>query len=261
MSDLKIHNYPSPNFNNRITGCKIDKLVIHYTHATGEMALRKLCEPELFNPPRKVSAHYFINAEGEIYSLVPEEKNAWHAGIAYWENTEKINSTSIGIELENSGETPFSDKQMDALIALSKDILSRHNIPSYNVIGHSDVAPERKEDPGIFFDWKKLADHGIGLWPESNEELKQKVWDGNILSLQEKLNDYGYNISESGEMDEGTEKAILAWQRHFRPQGCNGLWDNECETKLESLLQQKHTVKKESFARRFKSENRGFVRG
>lgn len=229
-----IDDHPSPNHSARSADCSIDKLVLHYTEEPLDVALDKLCDPEA-----EVSAHYLVAADGRIFSLVPEERNAWHAGKAHWRGSEKVNSSSIGIELDNPGDAPFPPAQMEALAALSHDILSRHDIPAYNVVGHSDVAPGRKNDPGTHFDWKRLAEQGIGHWPE---QTAPKEWDGDVERLQHRLAKYGYGVPQTGELCEATQACIDAFQQHFRPEKCDGRWDAECEGKLDSLLEKTRTA-------------------
>lgn len=210
---------PSPNFEPRPEGAVIDMLVLHYTGMTSaSAALDRLCDPEA-----KVSSHYLIDEDGSVYSLVPEEMRAWHAGLSSWRGQTDVNSRSIGIELVNPGHEfgyrPFPKAQMDALIPLARSILSAHPIPPRNVVGHSDVAPARKDDPGELFDWKELAAEGIGLWPEPAEAEAPAIG----------LADYGYDVSDM-------EKAAIAFQRHFRPANLDGVFDQECRRLLLSLL-------------------------
>jgi len=156
---------PSPNHNERPTGTAINMLVLHYTGMKScEAALGRLCDENA-----QVSAHYLIDEDGTLYHLVDESRRAWHAGVSSWRGITDVNAHSIGIELVNPGHEhgyrDFPEVQMVALIDLCKDVLSRHAIPAQNVVGHSDVAPERKQDPGELFDWQRLASNGIGMWP------------------------------------------------------------------------------------------------
>ncbi len=158
----QVTDHPSPNFGPRPDGIVIDMLVIHYTGMpSGAAALRRLCDPVA-----EVSAHYLIEEDGRLFRLVGEAERAWHAGVASWRGESNINDRSIGIELVNPGHDygyrPFPAAQMAALIALAGDILTRHPILTRNVVGHSDVAPSRKQDPGELFDWHALAAAGIG---------------------------------------------------------------------------------------------------
>ncbi|MGE5502381.1 MAG: N-acetylmuramoyl-L-alanine amidase, partial [Ignavibacteriales bacterium] len=156
---------PSPNFDARTA--PPDMIVLHYTGMpTGEVALERMCDPQA-----KVSAHYMVEEDGRIFSLVPEERRAWHAGKAFWKGATDINAVSVGIEIVNPGHElgyrPFPDDQIAAVIDLIADIRSRWTIPDGRILAHSDVAPERKEDPGELFPWKRLAEAGHGLWVES----------------------------------------------------------------------------------------------
>ena len=156
---------PSPNHDARPAGKPIDILLLHYTGMRdAEAALRRLTDPAA-----KVSSHYLIDEDGATYRLVDEGRRAWHAGVSYWGGERDINGVSIGIELVNPGHEfgyrPFPQPQMEALVELGRAILARHPIPPARVLGHSDVAPTRKTDPGELFDWRALAEAGIGLWP------------------------------------------------------------------------------------------------
>src|SRR6185437_14636545 len=160
---------PSPNQDDRGVA-KVDMLVLHYTGMpSAEAALNRLCDPTA-----KVSAHYAIDEEGTIYAMVPEDRRAWHAGISYWAGGRDINARSIGIELVNPGHEfgyrAFAEPQIASLITLCRDILARHAIPAWRVLGHSDVAPMRKDDPGELFPWARLAEAGIGLWPTKGND-------------------------------------------------------------------------------------------
>ena len=157
--------HASPNFDVRKTS--IDMLLVHYTGMkTAEDSLARLCDGAGDN---RVSAHYLIEEDGRIHRLVQEEDRAWHAGVSYWAGERDINSRSIGIELQNPGWEydyhAFPEPQMKAFLDLAKDIVARHHISPFRVLGHSDVAPTRKQDPGELFDWRRLAEAGIGLWP------------------------------------------------------------------------------------------------
>jgi N-acetylmuramoyl-L-alanine amidase len=210
---------PSPNHDSR-DGAAIDMLVLHYTGmANGEAALSRLTDPAA-----KVSAHYTIGEDGTVYAMVPEDRRAWHAGVSHWAGAANINSRSIGIELIHPGHEfgyrAFADAQIAALTTLCHSILMRHPIPSARVLGHSDVAPARKDDPGELFPWKRLADAGIGLWPvRASSNLEAAA-----------LARFGYDP------DAPLDKLVTAFQRHFRPNLLNGLWDTECAELLHGLL-------------------------
>jgi N-acetylmuramoyl-L-alanine amidase len=179
--------------------------------------------------------------------MVDEHFRAWHAGRSHWRGMDQVNNRSIGIELENPGHEfgyiPFTEGQMASLLVLSKELMSRYPIEPRNIIGHSDVAPERKEDPGELFDWEWLARRGVGLWPELPamvpEPLFQKGDSGvSVLSMQERLEEYGYNINVSGQFDEQSEFVIRAFQRHFGLKGSeiDGIWNTRLDEVLSGLL-------------------------
>lgn len=196
---MHIIQQPSPNFDTRPANLNIDMLVLHYTGMkTGKEALDRLCDPEA-----EVSAHYLIEEDGQVFQLVDEQHRAWHAGVSYWRGQTNINARSIGIEIVNPGHEwgyrPFPDVQIQSVTQLCKGILDRHPIEARNVVGHSDVAPSRKEDPGELFPWQKLAQDGIGLWPFPVETF------GDDLSA------FGYDCRDQ-------IKAIEAFRRHFRPE-------------------------------------------
>jgi N-acetylmuramoyl-L-alanine amidase len=218
---------PSPNHDDR-DGHAIDMLVLHYTGMrNSDDARHKLCNPD---SAKKVSAHYLVDEDGTVYRLVPDERRAWHAGVSYWRGNININQRSIGIEIVNPGHEfgyrLFPEGQMVSVAELCLDILTRHAIPARNVVGHSDVAPERKQDPGELFDWRWLAEQGIGLWPAVNSAIQVQAA---MQNPESSLSSYGYECSNP-------EASITAFQRHFRPKLLNGLWDEECARLLGSLL-------------------------
>jgi N-acetylmuramoyl-L-alanine amidase len=229
---------PSPNFD--VRDCAIDMLVLHYTAMeTATAALDWLCNPE-----SKVSTHYLIDEAGKVFRLVTEDQRAWHAGVANWFEETNINARSIGIELHNPGpelgDPPFEEAQMVALIDLVREIIARHDIAATRVLGHSDVAPIRKRDPGEKFDWARLADAGIGFWPDHTGAADQKVdprSNGDEVSaLQSMLGAYGYGVTRSGKYDDETKAVVTAFQRHFRPANVDGIADGETLGILEALL-------------------------
>lgn len=205
---------PSPNFNGRPEGAPIDMLVIHYTGMpeTND-ALDRLCDPAA-----EVSAHYLIDEDGAVHVLVPEERRAWHAGVSFWRGATDINGRSIGIELSNPGHDfgyrPFPEAQMAALIGLAGDIVTRHSIPARNVVGHSDIAPRRKIDPGELFDWRRLAAAGVGLWPDG--AAGEGRGDGPAALLAA----IGYET-------EDLAATLSAFQRRYRPARFDGTADAE----------------------------------
>jgi N-acetylmuramoyl-L-alanine amidase len=155
-------NHKSPNFDDRAKGEKVEIIVVHYTAMEStEAVLEKFADTA-----SKVSSHYLIGENGDIYQMVDESKRAWHAGISSWNGKDDVNSRSIGIEISNRNGEPYTKEQLFALTILIKDIQSRHDVLPENIVGHSDVAPNRKQDPGEHFPWQKLARHDIGRWPK-----------------------------------------------------------------------------------------------
>ena len=203
----------SPNFSSR-DNAPVSLLVLHYTGMqTGSAAISRLCEEAA-----KVSAHYVVEENGGICQLVEEKNTAWHAGVSFWRGHQNVNNISIGIEIVNPGHEwgyrPFPKIQTEAVAELCADIIRRHAIAARNVVAHSDIAPERKEDPGELFDWAFLASIGVGLWPNPGGQKTPSV---NILRLgdagqgvgilQKQLADYGYKIPQNGLFDEATATA------------------------------------------------------
>jgi N-acetylmuramoyl-L-alanine amidase len=199
------HSFSSPNYSDRLAK-QIDCIILHYTEMTFNDALQKLCEPLA-----EVSAHYLIKEDGEIFQLVKDEYRAWHAGKSYWAGRDNINDCSIGIELDNLGDVPFKEQQMRSSIDLCKYLSLQYNIPPQNILGHSDIAPSRKVDPGIFFDWQRLATEGLGIWP--NKIIPSAPL--SCVTIQEKLQKIGYQIKITGRWDEQTAAVSRAFQFHF----------------------------------------------
>jgi N-acetylmuramoyl-L-alanine amidase len=215
----------SPNHGPRRAGAEIDMLVLHYTGMDSTAAaLDRLCDPAC-----EVSAHYVIEENGVIWRLVPEDRRAWHAGSSFWAGETDINSRAIGIELVNPGHGPdyrfFPEAQMAALEVLCRDIVGRHPIAPHRIVGHSDIAPGRKRDPGELFDWRRLASAGIGLWPEEG---------GSTLLGQTNFDDL---MRRFGYADSSLE-AIIAFQRHFHPTSLTGIADDETRARLAALVTQ-----------------------
>jgi N-acetylmuramoyl-L-alanine amidase len=231
----------SPNVEPRKDGKTADILLIHYTGmATAAAACAWLC-----NPQSKVSCHYLVDEHGKIVQMVGEELRAWHAGASYWKGETDINSRSIGIEIHNRGHlldyTEFPDAQMEAVIALSRDIVQRNGIRPERVLAHSDVAPARKTDPGEKFDWKRLSQSGIGLWVEpaplrDGEALIAGNTGEVVASLQTELARYGYGINVNSVFDAETETVVRAFQRHFRQERVDGRVDRSTIETLRRLL-------------------------
>jgi N-acetylmuramoyl-L-alanine amidase len=227
---LKIVECPSPNHDER--PAPPDILLMHYTGMeTADAAIARLTSAEA-----KVSAHYTVCRDGAVFRHVPEERRAWHAGVSWWHGERNVNARSIGIEIVNPGHEfgyiPFTDEQMAAVIELSHGILSRHAIPPERVIGHSDVAPSRKEDPGELFPWQHLAANGIGVWPKTAKVSGTGPFDDAHVAAN--LKRYGYGVAP--DMDVPLAKVITAFQRHFRQSKIDGVWDGECEAALAALL-------------------------
>ncbi len=235
--------YTSPNHDARPAGAEISVLVLHYTGMeSAEAALTRLCDPEA-----KVSAHYVVDEDGTTHVLVEESARAWHAGKSNWRGYEGVNDISIGIELVNPGHEfgyrPFPEAQMQALITLCQQILARHPIPPRNVVAHADIAPDRKEDPGELFEWRRLAQQGIGLWAEGDMKPPERMFQPEASSeevrhLQHKLSDYGYPLPITGVYDAQTISVIKAFQRHFSAgrYTINGIWDTGLDAILSRLL-------------------------
>lgn len=215
---------PSPNFDER--ALPVTMLVLHYT---GMMDAASAIE-RLTNPEVKVSSHYVVAEDGQVLALVDEEKRAWHAGRSFWRGVTDINSASIGIELVNPGHEwgyrPFPEAQMEALIPLVADIIDRHGIQPANVVGHSDIAPQRKADPGELFDWERLARLRLAT-ARPRRNLADPHWTpgGFLLALER----YGYDVADG-------PAAVQAFQRRFRPETIDGIADGECRAILLALL-------------------------
>ena len=229
---------PSPNFDARVR--PPDMIVLHYTGMpTGEAALAKMCDPDA-----KVSAHYMVEEDGRIFSLVPEERRAWHAGKSFWKGETNINAVSVGIEIVNPGHEfgyrAFPDAQVAALIDLIADVRSRWTIPDARILGHADVAPDRKEDPGELFPWKQLAEAGHGLWVESGAAPGAALAEGEeglgVLALQAGLTRLGYDCAPSGKFDTATTAIVRAFQRHWLQTRFDGVADGETRARLVGLL-------------------------
>jgi N-acetylmuramoyl-L-alanine amidase len=223
----------SPNHNERPAEA-VSLLVIHYTGMPNEnAALEWLCNAE-----SKVSAHYFITESGEICQLVEEDRRAWHAGVSHWAGRDNINDVSIGIELVNKGHewgySSFPEAQINALIWLAKDIMWRHEVTAQAVVGHSDIAPLRKQDPGELFPWEVLAKENIGLWHDINDDGLNSIPLPLSAAAKRQLKAFGYGIDE---MDEAQQRAVItAFQRRFRSSLINGEWDTACQQRLDALI-------------------------
>jgi N-acetylmuramoyl-L-alanine amidase len=214
----------SPNWNER--RLPVSMVVLHYTGMqTADEALARMCDPAA-----EVSAHYMIDEDGTVISLVREDKRAWHAGQSYWRGVTDINSASVGIELVNPGHDwgyrPFPEPQMDALMPLLADIMDRHDIPRANVVGHSDIAPARKQDPGEYFDWQRLGELGLAL---EIPRAKMNLFYDNPGAFYLALERFGYDISDG-------RAVVRAFQRRWRPEIIDGEIDGEIGGILFELL-------------------------
>ena len=223
----------SPNFGERRGGAPVDMLVLHYTGCpSAESALLWMCSPD-----SQVSAHY----------LVDEAARAWHAGAAFWAGETDVNSRSVGIEIQNPGHLecplpPYPDAQMEAVVALCRDIMARHGISPLRVVGHSDVAPARKTDPGEHFPWRRLAEEGLAFMvePVPPDVSRPLLCPGDagegVSRLQAGLARIGYGVEETGVFDGMTEAVVRAFQRRFRPLKVDGVADASTMATLERVL-------------------------
>jgi len=221
---MTIIDMPSPNFDERTL--PVTMIVLHYTGMIdGAAAIERLCDPEA-----KVSAHYVVEEDGRVFRLVPEEKRAWHAGKSHWRGITDVNSASVGIEIVNPGHDhgyrDFPDVQVEAVIRLVADIKERHGIGRGDIVGHSDIAPRRKRDPGELFPWRRLARLRLAL-PRPTRNLMDPMWSeaGFLLALER----FGYDVEDK-------MAAIMAFQRRFRPELVDGEVDAECRMILLALL-------------------------
>ncbi len=216
MNDLAVLDQPSPNIDARDGG--IDMLVLHYTGMrSAAAAIERLCDPEA-----KVSAHYVIEEDGTLHRLVREEDRAWHAGVSEWGGIPLCNDCSIGVEIVNPGHEwgyrPFPEAQMQALETLAAGIMTRWSIPPERVLGHSDIAPCRKEDPGELFDWPRLARAGLAVWPKAAEDREPGRFldPEGVIGLSRAMATIGYDMRDFG-------KALTAFRRRFRPDALEGV--------------------------------------
>jgi N-acetylmuramoyl-L-alanine amidase len=235
---MRLIDAPSPNFDARTR--PPDMVVLHYTGmATGEAALERLRDPAA-----KVSAHYMIETDGRVFALVPEARRAWHAGVSYWQGERDVNGVSIGVELVNPGHDfdypPFPKAQIAALVGLLGEVRERWTIPDARILGHSDVAPARKQDPGERFPWQDLAEAGHGLWvgalPSPGPPLALGDTGAGVAALQAGLSRLGYDCPPAGAFDADTALVVAAFQRHWRPMRVDGIADGETRARLVRLL-------------------------
>jgi N-acetylmuramoyl-L-alanine amidase len=243
-SGLAIRERPSPNHDSRGEAAgtlgggppRSDMLVLHYTGMqSAAAALDRLCDPAA-----KVSSHYVVEEDGVVWRLAPEERRAWHAGVSYWMGESGLNTVSIGIEIVNPGHEwgyrAFPEAQMQAVEALCRDIVARRRVPAHRIVGHFDIAPTRKADPGELFDWPRLARAGIGLWPEPDPGLRRRRGRGvGIVERARALSDLariGYEVVPGNEAP-----PLAAFQRRFRPERWDGRLDGETSGRLAEAAQ------------------------
>ena len=235
---LNLTNYYSPNFNTKKRPKKTIKfIIIHYTGMKKELAaINKLCSSK-----SKVSSHYFIKNNGNILNLVPDLYEAWHAGLSDWKNYKSLNKYSIGVEINNPGHDHgyinFKSKQINSLKKLLKDLISKYKIRTCNVLGHSDIAPNRKKDPGEKFPWKILAKSKVCSWHTLNEK-KIKIYRNKKISKKEEkiLIKNLYKIGYTKKKQKNSSLLIKAFQRKFRQQLVNGKTDRECLLISKNLI-------------------------
>jgi N-acetylmuramoyl-L-alanine amidase len=255
MSALRIIDRPSPNFDTRTRA--IDLVVLHYTGMQDdETALARLTDPAPVAgkypgpwqsddiapdaPLPRVSTHYVVDEAGGVFRLVDEEVRAWHAGVSSWRGEGDVNSRAIGIEIVNGGHDfglpDFPDAQIEAVIALVRDILERRHLKPASVVAHSDIAPERKLDPGEKFPWKRLAAAGVSIWPK---QMASGVSETDaVIGLQERLARIGYAVQATGAVDPATKAALAAFQRRFRPARIDGAADEETLALVKALARE-----------------------
>ena len=225
---VQIRELPSPNQDARPDGVPIDTLILHYTGMqTAQAAIDRLRDPAAH-----VSSHYVVDEDGTVLRLVPELQRAYHAGVSHWRGNTELNGRSIGIEIVNPGHEwgyrDFPVLQLAAVCDLCLEILSRHHIPARNIVAHSDVAPDRKEDPGEKFDWEGLARNGVGLWPDDVPDLGTggPVRDpARLRDVRRVLGEIGYRVAPEGPLDPALATVLRAFQRHWRPEAVTGQAD------------------------------------
>jgi N-acetylmuramoyl-L-alanine amidase len=224
---------------------RVQYLVIHYTQGDFPRSLKTLTEGG-------VSSHYLVNdSPPTVYRLVDESRRAWHAGLSSWHGQTQLNAASIGIEIVNGGyrETPagrewidYPPAQIDAVVALVKQIVRDHQIRPDRIVGHSDIAPQRKVDPGPRFPWKRLADEGLIPWPDAAKVAERKVEYDRALPdvewFQRRLQQHGYAVPQNAELDEPTRRVVAAFQMRYRPDRCDGTPDAETAALLDVLTSQ-----------------------
>lgn len=259
---MQITPYPSPNFDER--GRAIDLLILHYTGmGDGPIALQRLCDPdpraggyafpweEVTDPDAKigrVSTHYVVQEDGSVLALVEEAKRAWHAGAGEWAGAAELNARSIGIEIVNGGHDfglpDYPEAQVNAVTALVADIAKRNRLGPHQVLGHSDVAPMRKADPGEKFPWGRFAEAGLALAPSGEfashggEALERGDRGPDVKALQQRLRDIGYALDADAIFGPITEAVTRAFQRRYRIARIDGVADAETRALIEDIARQ-----------------------
>lgn len=232
---------PSANYGDRRNDRVPDLIVLHYTG----FADTKTAIARLTTAGTEISAHYIVQEDGKIIQCVPESRRAWHAGASSWAGESDVNSASIGIEIVNGGHDrglpPYPLRQIAAVIALSRGIMIRRNIPRHRVVGHSDIAPGRKQDPGEHFPWQLLADSGVGYYVSpvkivAGPTLAVGSTGSEVRALQEGLVQLGYDLPITGQYDFPTLEVVTAFQRHYRPALFDGIADRSTVSTLRTLL-------------------------
>lgn len=213
---LVLIDHPSPNFDDRAGGQKPEILVLHFTGMKDTAsALGRLCDPQ-----SKVSSHYLVDEEGKVYCLVDESKRAWHAGVSFWNGVRDVNGHSIGIEISNRDGKPYTPAQLRAVTALCRDVIRRHGIRPQDIVGHSDIAPDRKEDPGAHFPWKDLSAAGVGKWPRPR--LADRFNAAAVAKKPKKLRRLfakaGYGTEAPARDGQSLKQLVMAFQRRYEPE-------------------------------------------
>ena len=237
-----LHEVSSPNYEERKVGESLDKIIIHYTGMIDTFsALKRLCSRNA-----RVSAHFLIDGKGKIWQLVSEEKVSWHAGISSWQNKTNLNYSSLGIELCNPGHDygylKFPEKQISSLESLLRKLIDKYNIRTESILGHSDIAPSRKKDPGERFPWKILYNNNIGIWHDLNSKKLIKLRMKKVSALEinlffRNLKKFGYFKKKINAISKKKYDKLLveAFQRRFRPEQINGKIDQECLIIIKKL--------------------------
>ena len=241
---INTRKFISPNFSQR--EYEVDTIIIHSTHMSSISALKRLCDKE-----SSVSSHYLIDLEGVVYQLVSDDNIAWHAGVSYWAGRTHLNKYSLGIELVDRFDDgkeilEFPSKQIESLIELLKSLISIHKIKNHMILAHSDIAPDRKDDPGEKFPWKTLAENNIGIFHsdiiETLEEFCIKYGDTceRVLLVQKMLKEYGYKISCNSVFDKEMNDVVKAFKMHFDQRNINETFDQISLAILKSISAQKY---------------------